>query len=300
MFTPHTLASARFVHLGGTRFVSLVDVVVLLGGNAHAQDVQSGFLALPSEHRSIEDLPNESLVFEAMPVVTTPGLLLFLLRSPQAVLSSFAVSLATVELEKLFQVSPSSVPGGSTRWGEQPFRNLIRGTGLSMAQMVKTMNMHRQGEEKPLTQASLTSVAMGRQMPNPQMLRCLAMVMVAPPSKLFAPDVLAAYERKHGALPGTGFRVPQPAYEPTSEPESYKLRSFPPEIAARMEEANIREEQEAADSQFDPSENFEEWAAEQSRLMDAAAADAIGMPGMSFEAGFNTIMGQSSDVPADE
>lgn len=280
------------MQVNGRRFVSLIDVVGILGGDPHAADIQSGFFALPEEHRSIEDLVNEDLTAEPMPVVSTHGLAMFLAASPQVVLRTFALSLMSSELERLWAVSPVvSTGSGGTRWGEQPFRNLIRGTGLSMAEVVKTLNMHLVGDEKPVTQASLTAIAMGRQLPTPQVMRCLAVALVAVPSKLFAPDALAAYERKYGPTPQS-----RPSSRPSSPPAA-RLAAAVSEPAPAL--ADDDEEDMTSDAYWEKQERLANAAFEE--VVNAAPAPSSGLssgpaPASSF---YESLVARSQQEAAD-
>lgn len=307
--------------ISGTRWISLEDAVKAMGGDLRihgAQELVHVVQRIPSDHFRLHLLYGKGPEPQEEGVVTFTGLAVYLRISGHQHLYDILDTVAADALSALTSVSGGAGtrtvgPGGATRWGAQPFRSLVRVRypSLSVTEVVKLMGKHVAPGEKAITKSSFDAVAVGRQLPSPSFFRCLQRVLQAAPSELLTPASLAAFHHKYAtptdtvspetasplAAPSTSPR-PASLYAAPEEPPFVPMpmpEHFHPKPPAAPSEPTDHESPE--DLQFDPDDmSSDAYWAEQSRLMDAAAAEAIGMPGMSFEAGFNTIMGSPSDA----
>lgn len=261
----YDFTAARSILLEGSRWFALLDVLTLLGVDPSAPDIYPAFLAVPEADRRIQNLFALNGATESMPVVTVAGLAAFLAASPQPAVRAYVTRNILDAVRR--QTSISSPSGGATRWGEQPFRELVRRHHLSMSEFTRLVNKQVPAGERKITQASVSAVAMGRQLPNPVLLNCLIAVLQAPASELFDDAVCQAYFRKNGVALKTGLELPAPAQE---------LRSLPPFAAPEPDEED------------EPPIDWDE----EDRKAEAAMREAFGAA--AFQTGFNTVIGSDS------
>lgn len=310
----YRLGAARSVLLDGQRWLSLEDAVTLLGASLTQEGVNLA-AQLPGDCFRVHPLLGNGPRPKPEGVVTYAGLAKFLRISGYRALLDVADGLLAVSLAELAEVRStrrSPAAGGvGTRWGVQPFRAMMRvkWPSLTVNDVVETMNLHVRTGEKRITKAAFDAIAVGRQLPSPTFLRCLMRTFQAVHEELLTPESLAAFYRKNPPVPD----VPASSSSDDGYPP---LAEFPPHIAALMQpKSHTLVSSLPSETGYDPSQlpdpeetdedelvDMDAYWAKQDALMDAAAAEAIGMPGMSFEAGFAAVMGHAEPPvdPSDE
>jgi hypothetical protein len=190
----YDLAAARTVLIDGQRWVCISDILSLLGADPSSLDVLDVLSSLPATHRLVQPVYAPDGSTERLPVVTEKALISFLLACPQTPVQTYVRDTLAAGFRAHSGAAAST--SGATRWGEQPFRELVRVHSLSMSEFTSLLNKHVPAGDRRITQASVSAVAMGRQLPNQRLLSAMVAVLQAPPSELLTPDALAAYERK--------------------------------------------------------------------------------------------------------
>src|SRR5690242_4874968 len=201
---PLDLSRVRSIQGGPVPWLCLTDVAETLGVPSGDPQLAQDFLAVPSEHRAVRSLFSALNGWEDLPVVTPEGLAYCLASSP---LPGFRAEAVRLLLSSLTVLASSSGPGapartrGSTVWGVQPVRELLRVMNLSVSELVEMVNKVPGLEPGRYKVASVSAVLLGRQLPSQDFWARAAYVFQRPASELFTPGVVRAFERKHAVQP---------------------------------------------------------------------------------------------------
>lgn len=283
----------RTVLLEGQRWLCLPDAVSALGGYPDVDTIRSTVQRVAPAHVRMVEMGTETSS-AMLPVVTTIGLAQYLRLTADPDLVTAHDAILSAELDKCAAVKVRvSAFSDGTRWGAQPFRVLLRDMHVSVEEFTKLLNMHRVPPEPVITRSAVNSLAMGRQLPKPYIVRCMERVLVTTPDKLFTEPLLAKFTEKFVvAHPNpAALRLSLPAPSPSTPDRDPRIVDLPPHLQSSPEEIAREQAAFAADSLDDTEDDGPiDWDAEDEK-MKAAFAEAVGAP--SFEAGFALVTGSS-------
>lgn len=235
------LAGVRTVHVDGAQWFCVTDFVAVLGGDPNAADTFEVSRRTPAEDLRVHDLYGINGSIERLPVATKEGLAFFILHSKQLVF----VEMRKEALMGFFasMLTSSDKPArSSTRWGEQPIREILRETSVPLSRFTASLNAQR-SLAAPLSHASVSSILLGRQLPSPEFLVAAQRACQRPVRELFTPRVLEASAKRYGSAPVSMIVPAQPTTpsRPSSPPVFIDPSSFVPfedddDFAERMAE----------------------------------------------------------------
>jgi prophage antirepressor-like protein len=208
------LSTVRSTQVDGTHWFSLTDIATALGCDNDDPELLGAYMDTTENHRSIRTLYRPDGTEELLPVITLEGLARLCLSSPPAVFSEFAVSVLLSALPA--HVSPQarsavSASRAATRWGEQPVRALMRGMGMSVAQLAVLLGRVPGREAVSVRVSTLNSVLMGRNLPSAEFFARVRFVFQRPAQDLFSWQVLAAVAERDGVRQAAPAPAPAPS-----------------------------------------------------------------------------------------
>lgn len=222
----HDLAGVRTVHIDGTVWFCVTDMVTTLGGDPEARDIFDACRRIPPQELRVHNLYGSDGSVESLPVATKKGLSLFLLSSTQTTIVELREEVMEGYLSSVFS-SPDKPVRSSTRWGEQPIRGILRETSVSLTRFTSSLNAQRPSSA-PLSHATVSAILLGRQLPSPEFTVAAQGVCQRSVQELFTPRVLEASAKRYGSAPVSMIVPAQPTVSsrPFSPPVFINPSSF--------------------------------------------------------------------------